>query len=67
VSSYAASPGRTRSPTQPPLTFAGQATTAPNTPYVDDATTWAVRSALYADLLARPDDRPTWLYLSRFG
>jgi ribosomal protein S18 acetylase RimI-like enzyme len=24
-------------------------------PYVDDATTWAVRSALYAELLARPD------------
>jgi ribosomal protein S18 acetylase RimI-like enzyme len=24
-------------------------------PYVDDATTWAVRSALYAELLAKPD------------
>ena len=24
-------------------------------PYVDDATTWAARSALYADLLAKPD------------
>ena len=24
-------------------------------PYVDDATTWAVRGALYAELLAKPD------------
>ena len=33
-------------------------------PYVDDATTWAVRSALYAQLLAKPD---TVLLLASVG
>jgi ribosomal protein S18 acetylase RimI-like enzyme len=33
-------------------------------PYVDDATTWAERSALYADLLAEPD---TVLLLAEVG